>query len=483
MESDVDNLELKQKNVEERFDNIAKEVVSDKITTMTKSKNEFESGYIQPNGTVVGSTSQYHYNFAVESGEVISVKKFYINSSGVPKLITDQNITAICAYTGETPVESAGKYYNANAKSYTVPDGIDNITISFPFVGTLDMAYIIKTIPNGETNYYFVQDIFKNPLKFNGNLPASEFKAIGEKVCVDEYILTAICPVNSSFSSLKLGGTNAGQTAIARPYIEITPTQIKMYSNTDSSFDKTVNHGLTITNDLQVFIIAKKDSLYFDFIVQSNGAKWTNTEKWRFGTSYNGFGVISETTISNFSASISVRDLYKPVWVCGDSWVTLYDTRWYGQAINLNFVHFLHSGHSGEGSADGLIHLKTLLSMFTPKLIVWLYGMNDDDTDNSTPNSDWLTALNELKTICDNKTIELVLATIPTTPTRNMNAKNVIVRASGYRYVDEVSAMGADDSGNWITGYQSEDGNHTTVEGAQALLAQVLSDVPEIALS
>lgn len=170
------------------------------------------------------------------------------------------------------------------------------------------------------------------------------------------------------------------------------------------------------------------------------------------------------------------------MWVCGDSWVTFYDTRWYGQAIALNLVDFLHSGHSGEGSKDGLIHLKTLLSMYTPKMIVWLYGMNDSDTDNSTPNANWTAALNELKTICENRTIDLVLATIPTTPTINNNAKNAVVVASGYRYVDEVAAMGADSSGNWISGYQSSDGNHTTVAGARALLAQVLADVPEIGI-
>ncbi|MBQ1790573.1 MAG: hypothetical protein II008_10355, partial [Oscillospiraceae bacterium] len=84
---------------------------------------------------------------------------------------------------------------------------------------------------------------------------------------------------------------------------------------------------------------------------------------------------------------------------------------------------------------------------------------------------------------CANNTITLILATIPTTPTRNNNAKNAYVVASNLRYIDQVKALGADTSGNWISGYQSEDGNHTTEAGAKALFARMLADCPEIALN
>ena len=472
--------------VEEQVDKALNKVISDRVITITKQRDSLSTGYVKPNGTVTSSSSIRYINIPVVPGDIVSVKRFYINSSGVPAGIFVQNMNAICAYNGDVAVAEKGRSYNANLPSYTVPDGIDNVTISFTFSGAYDYAYIIRTLPDGQTNYYPVGTVFKNPLRFKGNLLANVFQQIGQGVCVDEYVASLICPIGTGFTSIKFGGTNARGTAVSAPYIEVTNTQVKMFSNTSSEYNRTADHGLdnngVLENDLQIIIIAKKDSLNFDFIVRSNGKMWTSPNDWRFGTSYHGFGVVSESVITGVDISVSVRDLYKPVWVCGDSWVTNFESRWYGQAIALNLVSFLHSGHSGEGSAEGLAHLKTLLSMYTPKMVVWLYGMNDIDTNNSTPNADWLAALNELKTICENMTIDLVLATIPTTPSRNMNAKNAVVTASGYRYVDEVAAMGADTSGNWIAGYQSQDGDHTTAAGARALLAQVLADVPEIAL-
>lgn len=493
MNADILNLQNTQNThesrldaVEEQVDKALNKVISDRVITITKQRDSLSTGYVVPNGTVVSSSSIRYINIPAIPGDIVSVKRFYINSSGVPAGIFVQNMNAICAYNGAVAVAEKGRSYNANLPSYTVPDGIDNVTISFTFSGTYDYAYIIRTLPDGQTNYYPVGTVFENPLQFKGNLSANVFQQIGQGVCVDEYVASLICPIGTGFTSIKFGGTNAGGTAVSAPYIEVTNTQVKMFSNTSSEYNRTADHGLdnngVLENDLQIIIIAKKDSLYFDFIVQSNGKRWTSPNDWRFGTSYYGFGVVSESAITGVDISVSVRDLHKPVWVCGDSWVTNFESRWYGQAISLNLVNFLHSGHSGEGSTEGLVHLKTLLSMYTPKMVVWLYGMNDIDTNNSTPNAGWLAALNELKTICENMTIDLVLATIPTTPSRNMNAKNAVVTASGYRYVDEVAAMGADTSGNWIAGYQSQDGDHTTAAGARALLAQVLADVPEIAL-
>ena len=106
--------------------------------------------------------------------------------------------------------------------------------------------------------------------------------------------------------------------------------------------------------------------------------------------------------------------------------------------------------------------------------------MNDIDINDSTPNASWLSCVEEVKTLCSNYNITLILATIPTTPTRNNNAKNSYIVQSGYRYVDQVSAMGADNVGNWFAGYQSSDGNHTTTQGAKVLAFRYLSDVPEL---
>ena len=484
LRKDADDLDERVDANTESIENAVKRVVSDKINTTTIAVNDCVPGYINPDGSVHTSNAIYCYNMNVTSGDVISIDRFYYNSQGVPSLITHQNIAAVCAYDSDSqPIAWKGVTYNGNRETYTVPKGIVNITVSFSFTGTLNHAYINKIRPNEKVDYYPVEPVFENPLIFRGNLTANTVQKIGKNICTDDYIVSFTSPLPDTFTSLKIGGFNDGGIAIARPYCEITPTQIKVYSSTSSDYDRTIDHGLTLSDDLQIFIIGNKKSLHAQIILQSGGNRFECPDNVRLGASYNGFGLLSPNSFNDVTASYTIRDLNKPVWVCGDSWVTYFDQRWYKQALDLGIDKFLHSGHSGEGSASGLLHLKTLLDCYTPKMIVWLYGMNDEDTNDSTPNASWLAAYNELKTLCDNKSIDLVLGTIPTTPTRNNNAKNAVVTNSGYRYVDEVAAMGANSSGVWYSGYQSEDGNHTTEKGARALLAQVLSDVPEIGLN
>jgi lysophospholipase L1-like esterase len=175
-------------------------------------------------------------------------------------------------------------------------------------------------------------------------------------------------------------------------------------------------------------------------------------------------------------------DITRDTWVLGDSWTVLYDNRWPYWAIEWGFSKWLLSGIAGEGSAEGLGALKNLLALATPKRVVWCYGMNDIDSNDTTPNADWLAAFQELETICENNSIELIVSLVPTATSRNNNAKNAYILASGHRYVNTVAAVGADTSGNWFSGYAQDDGVHPTTIGAKALAARFLADVPELTI-
>lgn len=463
-----------------------KTVVSDKIEQQTTyARADLTAGVIYPDGTATsGGSAGYTAPFEVNAGDVITVKKYYVDSRGVLAGEVNGVFGSYVFYDDNTfTAKGWGVGWNANASSITIPEGVHyiQVTINAIMTGTYEVAIVTRTKPNGETNYYIQQNSFKAPNRYSGALSANTYQAIGGRICVDNYILSAAISVGDGFTSFKVGGRNAADSAVVAPSIEVTPTQVLIKSNTSSLWDITESHQLTITDDLQVIVMQSKGSLTAKVIIQSCGSSYT-IESARLGAIDYGWATITADGASYADIAYSIRDLFKPVWVCGDSWVTLYDERWYGQAVTLGINGFLHSGNAGQQTSKGLDQLKTLLEMYTPKMIVWLYGMNDEDTDSNTPNASWLAALNELKTICSNKAIELVLATIPTTPTRNNNAKNAVVTTSGYRYVDEVAAMGADDAGNWITGYQSSDGNHTTVAGAKALLARVLADVPELGI-
>lgn len=258
-------------SISEKIDNTVKSVASDAETVLTISKSESTQNIINNTGAEVESASIYHYSLSVNEGEVVSVKRFYYSSSGVPSSITSEKIKAICAKSGSTVVPIKGLASYANVDTYIVPNGIDNIIISFAFSGTLNHAYITRATPNGQIDYFLMQPVFKSPCRYSGALTANQFQKIGDFISIDNYILTCNAKIENGFTSLKIGGCNAGGIAITAPYVEVTPTQLKMYSNTDSSYNRTESHGLTIANDLQVFVISNKGSLTSRIILQSNG--------------------------------------------------------------------------------------------------------------------------------------------------------------------------------------------------------------------
>ena len=120
-----------------------------------------------------------------------------------------------------------------------------------------------------------------------------------------------------------------------------------------------------------------------------------------------------------------------------------------------------------------LAELKKALFFGTPSYLVWCLGMNDTYED-------WVSGVEEIKELCKQKGITLILATIPTTPTVNNEEITTYVRSSGLRYIDFYSAVGSNVSGDWKEGYLSGDNVHPTEQGAIALCAQVLADLPEL---
>ena len=159
------------------------------------------------------------------------------------------------------------------------------------------------------------------------------------------------------------------------------------------------------------------------------------------------------------------------------------------------------NAHPGEASTVALNNLNKLLEIDTPKEIVWCMGMNDPDSDSAV-NSTWKSKLDDVIAICEEKGIKLILATIPTvvggynqdTQSHNVGIhkyKNSIVRASGYRYIDFDSAVGANETtGEWfnngqendmLEGYGQKRGRiHPTTYGALALYHQAIADCPEL---
>ena len=491
--TDVNQLKQDIVSFSDTVKTAVKTVVKDKEDAYFFESSEIVRGRVDAyDGSIISSTIQGTFDFDVTEGEVYECIGYYINSKGVLVYGSPKNIISVYATDSSgNRIASACHSYNANLPSYTVAHGVTHIRISCTCSGTYDSTRITSTLPDGVTNKYLRQRKYGNPLRYSGVLNAGDVISLGFEHCWlnSAWMFTGL--FDGEFASTKIGGCNNG--AIVAPYIEVTADKVNLVSTLGGSFNRTFEHGLTISNDLQI-IVEQGNTLYNKtLIVQSNGQRWTcDVTSLRTGEPYYGIGITANCKYSQCTASVSLLNLNKPVWVFGDSWTSLYDNRWVGQAVKLGYdTGWMLDGHSGRTSEEALRALKTLISIAQPKMIVWLMGMNDIDPSDTTPNAMWLSSVQEVLSICDAYDITPVLYTIPCVPAsqgaytgtaRNNNAKNDWVTASGYRYVDGVKAMGADREGNWIDGYWQSDTDHAHPSelGARALMIQVFADVPEM---
>ena len=181
------------------------------------------------------------------------------------------------------------------------------------------------------------------------------------------------------------------------------------------------------------------------------------------------------TIVTNAILRATSNRFNKPIWVCGDSYVSLYDERWTKQMINtIGEDNFLLIGLAGGSSNQIYSDLIKALEFGTPKFLIWCLGMNDTYAN-------WLTTFESLKTLCSQNGIELILQTIPIpnlSTSNNQVQINDAIKSSGYRYVDAALAMSPNSSYPWYDGY-NDDGIHPTVLGAKVLASRFLSDFPE----
>lgn len=284
----------------------------------------------------------------------------------------------------------------------------------------------------------------------------------------------------STFDKLKIGEHRSGNTWGAN--IVIDNTNVTLTS--DVGDVKTVAHGLTLANNIQVKIANGNTLNLTALVIQSNGNTFTlpnlNNYRWNADNGTTKF-VSDGSAFTDVSASWTSTNILKDIWMFGDSYFTLYSNRWIYYLIQDGYdKNCLISGYAGEASEAAMRGLETLLTAATPKYILWCLGMND--ADNGAVNARWKTAYDKLIAYCEEKGITPILATIPNVPTVDNSYKNAIVKASGYQYIDFASAVSADSSATWYDGMNG-DGVHPSVTGAKTLYMKALADFPQLAVS
>ena len=310
-----------------------------------------------------------------------------------------------------------------------------------------------------------------------GELPSGGIWELPQNsIEVGEFI-TFSASIIGAFGSLYIGhGRDKGA------YMKITPDTITFYSHVVSPMnEQIVEHGMNIENNIQVHIEKTKTAVVAIKLI-SNGisSKTFNYIYW-YGNRGTPFVECESGILSDCSFGWTCKAINSDIWAFGDSYFGVLGTnRWPAYLISDNHINLIVNGFSGQNSVSAYTDLTSLLTIGTPKKILWCLGMNDKDGSTAV-NANWLNTYNALKALCENNNIELVLATIPTVPTVINKFKNEIVRSSGYRYIDFDKAVGADEStGAWFSDMLSSDGVHPSDSGALTLYNRAIADMPEL---
>lgn len=428
-------------------------------------------------GTISNNSSYYYFEVSdLQEGDVVSARSFYNNTTS----IVVPYFRYVCAYN------SAGSAVPASGVesvlgSYTVPSGITKVAI------TIQSTYPLESVV-----HLHAADVFDKHV--NANLDSVAFASYPNSVsgaiaasgsltfdanCVKKNKAILFNGDIDAFNSLSIGqGLNGSDGNSSR--IVIDTTNVSYYRGTGAAVSEA--HGLTFADYLSVTITVGEDHLP-TVTIMTNGGSFTH----KFNTTWVGcffkiFAVAdASTSFSAATLGYVCRDVDKPLWVFGDSYVSYTGDRWPYPIAQMGFTGYLLNGYAGEPSPYAIRDLLDLLNYGTPKYLLWDLGMNDADTSTAV-NYNWISVWNELVGICNAKGITLIACTIPNVPTRNNSFKNAVVEASGYKYIDFATAVGAHDDTTWYTGMLSSDGLHPTIDGANALAAQVLKDFPYICI-
>lgn len=493
--------------LEDRVDNALSEAErANGYFEANTSKNRFNGviylggGYVVPTDGTIQSNSGHAYTDWIDISEGRTVDSLVLSCNHT-SILTFTNLRYALYTSDKTFISGAlGPTLNNDAtlnRDYTVieiPNNATYMRFSMPNVAFSDGYYWQVEYGDTPTAYSpytgdftaikteYIKDnpiIAKTASMTYGIAPAqatADTLTNGQTIVVENNSvmknqrIAFFAMIGESFDAVLVGH---GKNSYGY-YIKVDGTNMTYGSN--GSWGTAVAHGLTIEQFLGI-IVEVDIGLNIKTTITTAGGTWTRTQQ--INSSWRG-DVFAESVGSTFNGAVLTweSDDYKcPIWAFGDSYFTLYTpTRWpYYVAKTWGYNNILLNGYPGENAESGLRDFKNAIKHGTPKYVLWCEGMNNPDGADAI-NVNWLEAIEEVRTICAEKEIELICTTIPevTNTAYKNDLKNAWIRESGIRYVDFASAV------EDVTGWLSDDGVHPSEIGGRFLALKLLADVPEI---
>lgn len=454
--ADVDKLD-------DKVDVLA-DLATETVTKISYAELDWtDGGYIDGYGNVQSSSSYAYTDYIpVQGGDVLN---------GYMRFCT--------AYNSSKSAMNA--YFGNNVSTYTVNSAVAYVRISREKVYKSKALTItrevvmgnsyskianVDTVCNGADGIRQTGSLSDSTMSLTAYAPIRNGKEIGFKGDI------------TAFNKLTIG---CGTTDVNSERVEIDTTNVVLYAaNTAIS---TTAHGLTFTGYIFVSVDIDGNAKPKITVYTDGGRYQVSIDDAWIGASANIYATADDsTTLTNCLLTFTAAGLKKDIWYCGDSYMAERD----GEKIPLQlkyigvYDHINSVGYSGAGAGDVNPYIQKLFGMGKyPKYLVWALGMND--ADSGAVNATWKSVYDQLTALADEKQFELILATIPNTPTVDNKYKNAIVRASGYRYIDFASSVQTEeDASTWKEGMLASDNTHPTAEGSKALASQLCVDFPEI---
>lgn len=463
----------------------------DNVSSNLLILDEIETGYVTNSGTISDSSSYFHSGYIpVNKNDVIS---FYDFGGDYRTGRNSINARYIAAYDSSKTID-ASSGSGSSVSSYTVPDGVAYIICTFSSSYKPLNVYISKNTtpiayePGYNQTYKTKSEIGRHyyKSKFDTTFYNETFELPTMSLCKNAVIAFSGFVYSFTLDSFKLS-IGQGSDHFGASWIEIDKEKVywKLHTSTTASyeFDHNLPFDTVSTGQISITILIN-DNTKATLKIRYGGSEYTKTLGF-YGYSDQPYFVKSEVITVKYSVfSVTCKDFNAPVFVFGDSYIAVIEStaKWSHYVVEDGFGNnFCINAFPGADSSELAPAFANTLNVATPQKILWCVGMNDgSDTDASTPNSQWMTYVNNMLTVCNAKGIEPLFVTIPTVPSVNNEGKNTWIRSSGYRFADLACAVGASSSGVWETGMLSTDNVHPSEQGAKAMYVQLLADLPDL---
>ena len=296
----------------------------------------------------------------------------------------------------------------------------------------------------------------------------------------------------STFTSLSIG---KGYMNYRGKWITIDDTYVHIYSTLDdltgvreydvngkyngqTGYAGASAHGLTISDFIYVSMYETVDGkirINIDTLSGSFSLNIVSNYWWNYAPF-----IMGEQAMTSVKIGYSCSDIRSPLWMFGDSYLGFAVNRVGGQLMNVGFTNYLMDGIAGGRAVHDATpgksisnDLNKLLSMGTPKYIIWTLGMNGTISMNTS-------YISTLKSLCEMKGITLILYMVPSVPNNDKTDLNTYIAGTNLRYINAYDAVGANAQGEWYNGFLSDDNIHPSILGAKAIAMRYITDVPEL---